>query len=173
MGPLADVEFWKMGLERSQFPISPPARLRMKATIGLCLIALFTLGAGGTNDAKKELEKFAGNWEVDGLTYDGKQHNLKFKMVFKGNDGVVEGNDKVTNEYAKIKFKIDPEAKPKAIDITIAAGSQTDAKMEGIYEFKDGELRICVKVFGNQRPSEFAAPEGSSSVFLTLTRAAK
>jgi uncharacterized protein (TIGR03067 family) len=59
------------------------------------------------------------------------------------------------------------------MDITIAAGSQTDATMEGIYELKDDELRICAKVFGKDRPSEFAAPEGSSIVLLTLKRAAK
>src|SRR5262245_3284918 len=108
----------------------------MKATIGLGLIALFTFG-GGNDDAKKELEKFAGTWDVAGLTYDGKEHNLKFKIVFKGSEGVIEGNDKVTNEYSKIKIKLDPAMKPMRVDITIAGGSQTDATMKGIYELKD------------------------------------
>ena len=145
----------------------------MKATIGLGLIAFLTLGMGGDADAKKELEKFAGIWEVKDITYNGKEHNLKFTFTFKGNEGVVAGNDKVTNEYARIKIKLDPSAKPKAMDISIAAGSQTDATMEGIYELKDDELKICAKVFGKDRPSEFAAPDGSSIVLLTLKRAAK
>ena len=144
----------------------------MRASIGLCLLAIIMLGAVGAGDAKKDLDKFAGAWNLSELTYDGKAHNLKFKIVFKGNEGTVEGNDKVTNEYAKIKFKLDSAAKPKTMDITIAAGSQADATMEGIYELKDDELRICVKVFGKDRPKEFAAPEGSSIVLLMLKRAA-
>jgi uncharacterized protein (TIGR03067 family) len=145
----------------------------MKATIGLCLFTVLTLGVGGDADVKKELDKFAGKWEVGAITYDGKDQDVKFKIVFKGNDGKVEGNDEVTNEYAKIKFKVNPATKLKEMDITIAAGSQTDATMKGIYEFKDDELRICAKVFGNERPKEFAAPDGSSIVLLTLKRAAK
>lgn len=144
----------------------------MKATIGFGLIIILFLGAG-ESDAKKELGKFAGAWEVGAITYDGKEQDVKFKIVFKGNEGKVEGNDEVTNEYAKIKFKIDPTAKVKEMDITIAAGSQTDATMKGIYEFKDDELRICAKVIGTDRPKEFAAPEGSNIVLVTLKRVGK
>lgn len=145
----------------------------MKAKIGLLLIALLPLGAeaGGAPNAKKELEKFAGTWTVDGLTYNGKEHNLKFKFVFKGNEGVIEGNDRVKSEYARIKITIDPAAKPASMDITIVAGSQTDSAMEGIYELKGDELKICAKVFGKDRPTEFAAPDGSSIVLMTLKRA--
>lgn len=143
----------------------------MKMKIGLVVMTILALGAGATADAKKDLEKLAGTWETSELIYNGKEHKLKFKVVFKGDQGVVQDNEKVTNEYARIKFKLDPAAKPRAMDITIVAGSQTDAKMEGIYELKGDELRICAKVFGNDRPTEFAAPDGSSIVLLTLKRA--
>ena len=142
----------------------------MKAKAGFLLIALLTLGAGGATDAKKDLEKIAGTWSVSGLTYNGKEHNLKFNFVFKGNEGIIENNDRVKSEYARIKLKLDPSAKPAAVDITIVAGSQTDAAMEGIYELKGDELRICAKVFGKDRPTEFAAPDGSSIVLLSLKR---
>ncbi len=143
----------------------------MKTKLGLLVIAILSLAAGDTADAKKELEKFAGTWESSELIYNGKEHKLKFKIVFKGDQGVVQDNEKVTNEYARIKFQLDSAAKPRAMDITIVAGSQTDAKLEGIYELKGDELRICAKVFGNDRPTEFAAPDGSSIVLLTLKRA--
>ena len=79
---------------------------------------------------------------MDEVTYNGEEHKLKFKIVFKGNEGTVLENDKITNEYAKIKVKIDPSTKPKIMDITVSAGSQTDATMEAIYELKGDELRF-------------------------------
>ena len=139
----------------------------------LCIFAVaLSLGAGEAPDGlKKELGKLAGTWSVHELTYDGEDHSkLKFKVVFKGNEGAVQGDDSVKDQYSKIKFKIDPSAKPKTMDITIAAGSQTDATMEAIYEVKDDELRICAKVVGKDRPKEFAAPEGSNTVLLVLKR---
>lgn len=143
----------------------------MKAKFGLLLIAVFSLGAGGGTEEKKNLDKFAGRWDLNELSFDGKELTVKFKILFKGAEGIVEGNDRVANEYAKIKFKLDPAAKPSAIDLTVTAGSQTDLNMKGIYEIKGDELRMCVKVLGNERPTEFAAPEGSSTVYLVLKRA--
>jgi uncharacterized protein (TIGR03067 family) len=137
----------------------------------MLLLLVPTIGAGGTPEAKDELKKFTGTWTVDGLTYDGEDHKLKFKIIFKGDEGTVLENDKVTNEYAKIKFKIDPASKPRIFDIVVSGGSQTDSKMAGIYEFKGNELRICAKVFGTGRPDDFDAPSGSNTVLLTLKRA--
>lgn len=147
----------------------------MKSKIlGMLAVAL-SLGAGAGADAeKKEFARFAGTWSLSECKYDGTDHSkLKFKVVFKGNEGTLEGNASVSNEYSKIRFKLDPSAKPKTMDITIAAGSQTDATMQGIYELKDDELRICAKVFGTGRPKEFEAPDGSSTVLLVLKRDAK
>jgi uncharacterized protein (TIGR03067 family) len=146
----------------------------MKTKICFLLVTVLLLGAGGGDDArKKELAKLAGAWTLDELTYDGDKLKLKFKVVFKGNEGAVEGNESVQNEYAKIKFKLDPAAKPKTMEITVSAGSQTDATMEAIYELKGDELRICAKVFGKGRPRDFAAPDGSSTVLVVLKRATR
>lgn|ERR1019366_9584477 len=145
----------------------------MKSKVSLLFIVALLLGAGGApDDQKKELAKFAGTWSLGELLYNGEDHSkLNFKVTFKGNEGIVEGNDDVKREYARIKFKLDPSAKPKIMDITVAAGSQTDATMAGIYEFKDGELRMCVRVVGKDRPTEFASPEDSSIVLLVLKKA--
>lgn len=147
----------------------------MKSKIACVVLATCLLGAGGGADLdKKESARFTGTWALAELTYDGSDYTkLKLKISFKANEGTIQGNDKVTNEYSKIKLKLDPAAKPPAVDITITDGSQTDAKMLGIYEFKDGELRMCAKVFGTDRPKEFAAPQGSGNVFIVLKRDGK
>jgi uncharacterized protein (TIGR03067 family) len=142
-----------------------------KTKLAILLAGALCLGAGGDQPDKKELAKFEGTWSLKELTYDGTDHSkLKFKIVFKGTEGSVKGNASIENEYSKIKFKIDPKASPRHFDITISGGSQTDATMKGIYEFKDDDLHICAKVFGNERPKEFSAPDGSSTVFLILKR---
>jgi uncharacterized protein (TIGR03067 family) len=147
----------------------------MKSKVATLFVVALSLGAGGTAESeKKEVAKFAGTWTMSECKYDGEdQSKLKLKIVFKGNEGTVQGNDSVTDQYGKLKFKLDPSATPKSIDITISAGSQTDATMQGIYELKDDELRICAKVFGTGRPKEFAAPDGSSTVLLVLKKEAK
>jgi uncharacterized protein (TIGR03067 family) len=147
----------------------------MKTTIGLCLAAALTVGAGGATDAKKELAKFDGTWNVSEIIYNGKDHSkLKFNFVFKGDEVVVEGDDKVKFEYARLKIKIDPTTTPKLFDLTVGGGVQKGAEMEGIYEFKGDELRICVRVFGNKdRPNEFTSPDGASVALMVLKRPAK
>ena len=143
----------------------------MKAKYAALFLPLLAFGAGGGPEAKTDLGKFAGAWTVSELKYDGEVHKLKFKITFKGDVGIVEGNDEVQREYARIKFKLDPASSPKNMDISVVGGSQTDSKMVGVYELKDDELRLCVKVFGTDRPKEFAAPDGSSTVLLVLKRA--
>jgi uncharacterized protein (TIGR03067 family) len=144
------------------------------AKIGLCFVAALFLGTGDATDAKEELAKFDGTWNVSEITYNGKDHSkLKFNFVFKGDEVVVEGDDKVKLEYARLKIKIDPTTTPKLFDLTVGAGIQKDAVMEGIYEFKDKELRICVKVFGKERPTEFSSPDGASVVLMVLKRPEK
>jgi uncharacterized protein (TIGR03067 family) len=144
----------------------------MNTNVGLLLAIGLAIGGGDAAREKKEIEKLQGTWSVSELTYNGKDHSkLKFNFVFKGNEAVVEGDDKIKVEYARIKVKVDPTTMPKLFDITVAGGTQKDAVMEGIYEFKGEELRICAKVFGKDRPAEFASPDGSSIVLMVLKRA--
>jgi uncharacterized protein (TIGR03067 family) len=133
------------------------------------LFAGLALWARG--DAAKDLDKLQGTWVASQVTYNGKDHNkLKLRFTIKKDQIVVEGTDDVKKEYAKIGFKLDASTKPHCIDITVMAGGQEGAKMEGIYELKDDELKICVKVFGMDRPNEFAAPEGASTALVVLKR---
>jgi uncharacterized protein (TIGR03067 family) len=144
----------------------------MKASLLLLLTAVPLLGADAAKEAvKKDLDKLQGTWVPVSLKYNGEElGNVKFKMVFKGDQATVEGNDEIRKEYAKITFKLDTETNPRCVDLIVTAGVQKDVVMEGIYEVKDGEIKMCVKVFGKDRPTEFASPEGSSIVLVVLKR---
>jgi uncharacterized protein (TIGR03067 family) len=124
--------------------------------------------------AKKDLEKLQGTWTTVSLKYNGKDFNSegkgKLRFGFKGDQATVEASDEIKREYAKVNFKLEPGTKPCCVDMTIAAGTQKDAVIEGIYELKGDEFKLCAKVFGKERPAEFASPEGSSIVLLVLRR---
>jgi uncharacterized protein (TIGR03067 family) len=140
----------------------------------LVLIVLFSGTLAGTepDQAKKDLDALQGAWAVQSLEYNGKQLKDKYKISFtcKENVMTVEGDGKVRKEYAKLALKLDPSTMPKCVDVTVVGGVQDAAKMEGIYEIKGDELWLCVKVFGQDRPTEFKSPDGSSIAFLTLKR---
>jgi uncharacterized protein (TIGR03067 family) len=148
----------------------------------MCRVLLFavalTASASGPDkqdDAvKKELKKLQGAWVSSSVTYNGKEYFADGKpglrFVFKGDVATIEGNDAVKKEYAKLRVKLDPSTTPRLLDMTITEGVQKDAAMEGIYELKDDELKFCVKVFGNDRPTKFEAPAGSSIALVVLKR---
>jgi uncharacterized protein (TIGR03067 family) len=156
---------------------------------GLMLLTFFgLLGAVGgvtagdkakdreKDPAKKELDAFQGAWTSAELVYNGKDFladgKAPLRFVFKGNEATIEASEAVKKEYAKIKIKLDPSTMPKCVDITVSAGGQINAVIEGIYELKKDEIRICAKVLGKERPNEFASPDGSSIVLLVLKRPA-
>jgi uncharacterized protein (TIGR03067 family) len=137
--------------------------------------AVLLVAADDAKDAgKKELAKLDGTWTISELLYNGKDivaaGKANFKFTFKDGQATIEGNDEVKKEYAKITFKLDPAYNPKLADMTVAAGVQKDAVIEGIYELKDDEFKLCAKVLGKERPTKFESPEGTSIVLMTLKR---
>jgi uncharacterized protein (TIGR03067 family) len=148
----------------------------MKAPLA-CLIACLWLVADSPSEkdaVKKMPPKLDGTWTPTSLIYNGKDmtknKKTQFRFVFNGDEAVVEGSKDVRKEYARLKVKLDPAFDPKIIDIMIGGGTQEGVKIEGIYKLADDELTICAKVFGGDRPTEFASPEGGSIVLLVLKR---
>jgi uncharacterized protein (TIGR03067 family) len=141
-----------------------------------CFCLLAGVAAAGLaaepDPVKKDLDALQGVWAVEGLEYNAKDVKDKYKISFvvKGDVLIVEGDNDVRKEYAKLALKLDPSTTPKSVDLTVAGGVQKDAVLEGIYELKGDELRLCVKVFGKERPAEFKSPDGGSVALLTLKR---
>jgi uncharacterized protein (TIGR03067 family) len=141
----------------------------------LCLMALVLLGADEKKpELKGDLKKLQGAWKATSLNYNGEDVATdgkgKIKLVFKGDTASVQAGKRVTDEYAKIQIKLDADTKPKCIDITISAGSQKGASMEGIYKLEGDKFTLCVKVLGMERPTKFESPAGESSALIVFER---
>ena len=116
--------------------------------------------------AKADLAKFAGKWKP--VKIEG-QHPLKvegLRVEVKGDRLTLAGATEKPLEFA---LKLDPAAKPRAIDITFAVGT-----LLGIYEFDGDTLRVCYSELQEsemgRRPAEFTAPADSKRYLWTLKR---
>jgi uncharacterized protein (TIGR03067 family) len=70
-------------------------------------------------------------------------------------------------------LKLDPSAKPKALDITGTEGPNKGKTILAIYERTGDTLRICYDLSGKNRPKEFASAEGSLEFLVTYQREKK
>jgi uncharacterized protein (TIGR03067 family) len=140
----------------------------------LSLPLLLFLAAPAGAEEKKEIDKFQGVWNAESVVYGGKDFyaggQAKIRFVIKDDQVTVEGNDAVKKEYGKFTIKPDPTTTPPLIDIKITGGTQQDSAIEGIYEIKGDELKICARVMGNERPTKFESPDGSGVVLVVLKR---
>ena len=67
-------------------------------------------------------------------------------------------------------FTIDPSAAPHAIDYVNLAGPNKGKAQAGIWDLKDGLLRICMAAPGKPRPADFLSTKGDGRSFTTWKR---
>jgi uncharacterized protein (TIGR03067 family) len=139
--------------------------------LGLLLGAgLFPAGADSTNDAPKQLQ---GVWTVTAAQRDGKPADdvVGHRLSFSGTRFQIQSKDgKLLYEGA---FRLDPRAKPAAIDFEHAGGVLKGKTWKGIYALNGDSLRICDNApdLDKGRPAAFEAKTGSGHVFVRLQRA--
>jgi uncharacterized protein (TIGR03067 family) len=137
----------------------------------VAVVACGILGAGSQDANKKALEQLEGVWLMEKGTQAGKplpeEKVQGASMSFKGDKISVKGPNQNRNEEAT--FTIDASKKPATIDIM----PPNDQQVRGIFQVEGDSLKLAFTRPGNERPTEFAAPEGSQIVFIQLRRAKK
>jgi uncharacterized protein (TIGR03067 family) len=138
--------------------------------------AWLILGIGlmiGADDAKKELDRFEGDWKFVSVEVGGMKMDIAIfknsllschgdKFTFKEGDMLTHGT-----------FKVDPTKKPKTIDVIFNDGPQKGSTMLGIYKLEGDVYKVCFDTDGKTRPKEFASKEGTRSVYEILQREKK
>jgi|SRR4051812_39811459 len=143
---------------------------RCFASVVVCLVSAIVLVGG---DVATEAKRLQGKWACVAAEKDGRKappEILKFvatftddKMTFDTTDAdKKEGPDK-----REFKIVLDPSKKPKWIDMVKSAEGKGAM---GIYKLEGDELTICVGEKDVERPSEFAAPEGSKLNLITFKK---
>ena len=143
----------------------------------LCVfVACFFTAAIAVAEDKSanDAENVQGTWQAVGAEANGEKSPddqvKELQIVFKGDEVFTI---KPEGEGRKVKFKLDSSKTPNAIDLIAIDGSDQGKIAAGIYSLKNGQLRLCVNLFGRdttQRPTEFKTQPGDGVVAATLDR---
>jgi uncharacterized protein (TIGR03067 family) len=117
--------------------------------------------AAATEESKKELERFAGEWEMVSGSIGGQampEAMLKtMKRVVKGDEVTVTMNGQL---YFKATLTLDPSKAPRTIDYAMTEGMTKSKTQLGIYEWEDGTMRFSFAAPGKDRPADFTSKPG-------------
>jgi uncharacterized protein (TIGR03067 family) len=126
---------------------------------------LLIMAADKPDDDAKAIQ---GSWQMKHMEEEGEKappDQVKdFVFVFDGDKSSMNYQGSVSYEG---KFKLDPSATPKQIDIILKEGT-----MQGIYKLDKDGLMICAPASKDNktRPKEFATKAGSKTMLMVLER---
>jgi uncharacterized protein (TIGR03067 family) len=145
-------------------------KLLAVAVVGLLLAA----DQPKDDAAKKELEKFQGNWSLVSVETNGQKEpeeqvkTADVKLTVKGDKFAL----KFMGQSIEGTLKIDAAAKPKSYDAKATDPQGNVIESLGIYEFDGDTLKVCfVRAgMGAARPKEFQTKEGSGATLEVFKR---
>ena len=147
-------------------------------SLALPVIALVSFGAAPAREdaVKKELLKMEGAWQLVRGDEGGEPFSeyvvKNLEVSIKGDQLTFKNIAPLTDKAGKLTIKIDPSTTPKCIDLKVEAGSLKGTVLEGVYECKGDELKLCLFFASGtrNRPLEFETKAGSNRVLLVLKR---
>ena len=134
--------------------------------LGTALVPAFAQPAA---DAQKRLQ---GTWTATQAQRDGKPADdvLGNRLSFSGNRFLIQSKN--GQRLYLGTFRLNPSAKPPAIDFQHAAGLLKANTWKGIYALDGDTLTVCDNApnLSKGRPAAFEAKGGSGYVLVTFTR---
>lgn len=122
---------------------------------------LVTLRRIETTSLRQDAQRMQGLWKVTRAARAGMDHTGEHSEVLIANDHLVF--IAADGDVELLSFTVAPRATPKRIDV-----KEDGVPVPGIYELKDGKLRICLndKSAEFQRPTKFASEADTPNVRL-------
>jgi uncharacterized protein (TIGR03067 family) len=129
--------------------------IRLIAAVLVCVVVSVT---GVAQDKPKDDSKaIQGDWAWDPAEKqsDALPPATLDRIVIKGDKLIFHYRIMDKPSISETKFKLDPKASPKKIDFTPTEGANKGKTYLGLYELKDGRLKICYRGPGSSRPKDF------------------
>ena len=143
-------------------------------SFGLIAVIVLIAADAGDDAAKKDLEKFQGNWQLISAERDGmktpQEDAKKITLTIQGNKFVLRKDTVIISEGT---VTLDPTTKPKEIDETITTGPNKGKVFSAIYEIDDEHHRICFAAVDKKRPTTFSSQPGSGQLLQVWKREKK
>jgi uncharacterized protein (TIGR03067 family) len=145
-----------------------------RLTVAICCLILGTGLVPAFAQSAEELSKpLHGAWTAAQAQRDGKPADdvVGHRLSFTGNRFQIQSKDGKPLYTGTIR--VDPKAKPAAIDFEHTEGELKGRVWKGIYALKGDTLRICDNApdLAKPRPTAFEAKRGSGYVLITFKRA--
>jgi uncharacterized protein (TIGR03067 family) len=135
--------------------------------LSFALVLACSSAARGTDERDDTLE---GTWLPSAAELGGKRFpdevRKAIRLVVKGDQYTVT----VGTQPDRGTCKLDPSAKPKALDITGTDGPNKGRTILAIYERDGDTLRVCYDLGGKGRPAEFGTKAGTRLFLVTYKR---
>jgi uncharacterized protein (TIGR03067 family) len=140
-------------------------------SVGLLLVS----GAAQANDAKKELEKLQGTWEIIEIVNGGRAvppEEVKGGQVVFNGDAMTLKEGRDDKDPRTFRVKLDLSQNPKAIDTTALNREYKGSVSPAIYQLDGDTLKLCGPNDPDtkERPRALKSEEGSNVLLLTLKR---
>jgi RNA polymerase sigma factor (sigma-70 family) len=127
--------------------------------------------------ASQEVRRLEGVWTVRHVETNGKAlfdaDSLKeaARITFEENTAKMTGLEVFS--VRDFTFKLYPDRKPKAIDVTFQDGPKKGETFEGIYVIRGNEVHICLRLKQNElgRPKGYVTNSGTTLYTFILERA--
>ena len=141
---------------------------------GRCFVALLLIlgdaSFGQGEDAKDDGKKIQGTWLPTEADLGGQkfpEETLKtMKLVLKDDTYTVT----VGKQDDKGTVKLESSKTPKTMDIVGTEGPNKGKTILAIYELKEDKLRICYRLKGEKRPTEFKTGSDGSLFLVSYER---
>ena len=122
-------------------------------------------------EAKKELKKLDGKWEIVKTADADKESDEKSEiyLVFKGTEVTMSFKDQ--KETIRITA-IDPTTDPKCIDFVEQLRDKSERTLEGVFKIDGDTLQLALTIpkDGKNRPTGFEKPTEKRTMVWTLKR---
>jgi uncharacterized protein (TIGR03067 family) len=147
--------------------------MRNRLSLLLAVLLFAAMSVQAQEQTASDAKDLQGVWQIIDLEANAEK---KPAEEFQGTRVFVKGNElwavKPTGADPKLKFTVDPQKNPKTIDLTVQEGNDKGKVVLGIYSVKDGQLRLCINIFGDAsyRPTEFKTRDRDGVAFATLER---
>jgi uncharacterized protein (TIGR03067 family) len=123
-----------------------------------------------TKAINEELKRFEATWRFVEIEVGGRKIPEK---AFEKDALILKGKRFASFVAGKLvhgDFKIDPVARPKAIDIIFTEGPGKGRSQKGIYELEGDTQRICFAMPDKPRPTEFVTRPDNEQIIEVLKR---
>lgn len=139
------------------------------------LLCLAFVQAAGDDQAKKDLERMQGTWDLHALEIDGKeilpQQLDGTVLVVKGNEYHTKIKDK---DLFGFRLQLDASKVPKEMDMIQKMPDGAEKTFKAIYTFENDEFKMARGLDSSQeRPTQFATWPGTNCFVVTWKKREK